>query len=260
MKSGNWIPIDKRLAYYLPLNRPYTELEAMFSYTKDVDESKEKSTREYARIWQWSRTKVDNFLTKIKASREPAESHKKASKEPDFRLIYNNLQTQESQQRASKEPEESQKRATTINPNPKPNPKPKKQNHNLEDLFPICRAWNSYLEMRTTIKKPLTNGAKGLAVKRLLSLNDSGHDPVEVLNQSTLNSWQGLFEIKENKAAGRSVSTHDQQRAQRLAENAEACRQFAGDFSYKSEAAQIIDRNKQAAFESVERARLRGET
>jgi len=118
MKDGGWIPLDKNLVRYMPKNRPYTELEAMFSYTKDIDEDKEKAVREYARIWSWSRTKVDNFMNKIKASKEPEESQQRASKEPEFRFIFNNLQEQKSQKKASKEPEESQKKATTINPNP----------------------------------------------------------------------------------------------------------------------------------------------
>jgi uncharacterized phage protein (TIGR02220 family) len=118
MKDGNWIPLDKSLASFLPRNRPYTELEAIFSYTKDIDEDKEKAVREYARIWAWSRTKVDNFMDKIKASKEPEESQQRASKEPVFRIVFNNLQEQKSRKKASKEPEESQKKATTINPNP----------------------------------------------------------------------------------------------------------------------------------------------
>ena len=118
MKDGGWIPIDKRLSHYLPKTRPYTELEAMFSYSKDVDERKEKCAREYSRIWSWSRTKVNNFIIKIRTSKEPEESQKKASKEPYFRFITSNLSGIKSQEKASKEPEESQKKATTINPNP----------------------------------------------------------------------------------------------------------------------------------------------
>lgn len=58
--------------------------------------------------------------------------------------------------------------------------------------------WNGYVEMRTRIRKPMTDRAKELAVKELSKLKAKGHDPGDVLNQSILNSWQGLFELKGN--------------------------------------------------------------
>jgi hypothetical protein len=51
--------------------------------------------------------------------------------------------------------------------------------------------------MRTKIRKPMTTRAKALAVINLDKLRAEGHAPEAVLNQSTLNSWQGLFEIKK---------------------------------------------------------------
>lgn len=60
------------------------------------------------------------------------------------------------------------------------------------------KAWSAYLEMRQRIKKPMTPYAMELAVKELGKLRDEGNDVEKVLNQSTLNSWQGLFGIKRN--------------------------------------------------------------
>ena len=56
--------------------------------------------------------------------------------------------------------------------------------------------WNDYVEMRVKIRKPLTDKAKTLAVGKLKKLAEEGHDPGEVLNQSTIGSYQGLFELK----------------------------------------------------------------
>lgn len=58
------------------------------------------------------------------------------------------------------------------------------------------QTWQDYLEMRNKTKKPMTNKAKQLAVKKLDELCKNGNDPNEVLNQSILNSWQGLFPLK----------------------------------------------------------------
>lgn len=53
--------------------------------------------------------------------------------------------------------------------------------------------WDAYLEMRKVIKKPATEHAKKLIIKKLLSMTD---DPNLVLEQSIQNSYQGVFPLK----------------------------------------------------------------
>lgn len=66
-----------------------------------------------------------------------------------------------------------------------------------KDLLPICRAWKAFKDMRKGKKKPLTGYAEGLVVKKLLTFHAKGYDPIEILNNSIENSWQGVFEPKE---------------------------------------------------------------
>lgn len=61
-------------------------------------------------------------------------------------------------------------------------------------------AWAGYKEMRLKIRKPMTKRAETLAFRKLEVLMAKGYDPNEVLDQSTFNSWQGLFPVKQNKA------------------------------------------------------------
>jgi len=56
--------------------------------------------------------------------------------------------------------------------------------------------WDDFVCMRQEIKKPLTDRAKTLAVKTLGELKNAGNEPSAVLKQSVLNSWSGLFEVK----------------------------------------------------------------
>lgn len=71
-------------------------------------------------------------------------------------------------------------------------------------------AWDGYLEMRKTIKKPLTERGKKLALGKLNDLRRQGFDPSMVLDQSTFMSWQGLFPIKgERDGDGASRKTFD---------------------------------------------------
>ena len=60
------------------------------------------------------------------------------------------------------------------------------------------KAWEGFIAMRKSIKKPLTERAKVLAIHKLETLLKQGQDPTKVLDQSTFNSWQGLFAVKED--------------------------------------------------------------
>lgn len=81
--------------------------------------------------------------------------------------------------------------------------------------------WNDWLEMRASIKKKPTEHAKELAVKKLATLQEEGHDASEVLQQSTLNSWQDLFPIRVNHADPRANGTKPKEREKTPEELAE---------------------------------------
>lgn len=66
-----------------------------------------------------------------------------------------------------------------------------------KDLLEICIAWKAYVEMRKTIKKPMTEYAKRLRVEDLFKLMRDGEDPIAVLNQSTASNYQDLYPVKE---------------------------------------------------------------
>lgn len=70
----------------------------------------------------------------------------------------------------------------------------------------LNQAFLDYLEMRKQIKKPMTERAVELAIKKLEELSalpfSGGMDndlAIQILNQSIMNRWQGLFPLKEQK-------------------------------------------------------------
>ncbi len=69
----------------------------------------------------------------------------------------------------------------------------------LPDWIPP-QEWRAYLEMRQRIRKPATSHAMRLAVRTLEKLKANGDDPKAVLEQSILNSWQGLFQLRAEMA------------------------------------------------------------
>lgn len=59
--------------------------------------------------------------------------------------------------------------------------------------------WKDFEQMRKKIRKPLTDAARRLAIKKLVQLYREGHDPKDVLEQSILNAWQGLWPICQGR-------------------------------------------------------------
>ena len=93
----------------------------------------------------------------------------------------------------------------TPTPTPTPTPKKTKSANAPDFVLPdwiSSEAWAGYIDMRKLIKKPMTKRAMELAVLKLADLMRDGHDPHAVLDQSTRNSWQGLFELKQAQASG----------------------------------------------------------
>lgn len=64
---GGWMPISRNLAQYLPNDRPFTELEAMYSLQLDYTNGRKASISGYSKLWCWSRKRVKTFLDKVLA-------------------------------------------------------------------------------------------------------------------------------------------------------------------------------------------------
>ena len=61
-------------------------------------------------------------------------------------------------------------------------------------------AFSDYVAMRKKLKKPMTDKAVDLAIKKLEALSDGDNDvAIKILEQSIMNSWQGLFPLKDVK-------------------------------------------------------------
>ena len=79
----------------------------------------------------------------------------------------------------------------------------------------LQRTFDDYVEMRKKIKKPMTERAKELAVKKLVGLaqmsdmDDIDTDmAISILEQSIMNCWQGLFPLKDfvNEKQNKSIA------------------------------------------------------
>lgn len=78
-----------------------------------------------------------------------------------------------------------------------------KKNFILPDWVP-SEAWSSFCEMRVKAKKGMTDRAKALIVSELNKLRMQGHQPEDVLNQSTMRGWLGVFAVKPDFQQGQT--------------------------------------------------------
>lgn len=56
--------------------------------------------------------------------------------------------------------------------------------------------WDDYKQHRKDIKKPLNKSAENRALAKLTRMKKAGHDVRDILNESIINGWSGLFEPK----------------------------------------------------------------
>lgn len=68
---------------------------------------------------------------------------------------------------------------------------------NKEKGIVSTKAWKEYKIMRSKIRKPMTEKAEELIINKLNKLTPDVKKRVAILNQSIMNSWQGVFPLKE---------------------------------------------------------------
>lgn len=72
----------------------------------------------------------------------------------------------------------------------------------------IAVAFTGFTEMRQKIKKPLTDRAKKMALHQLQELAGNDYDlQRKILDQSTMQCWQGLFPLKTGNGGSKDGTT-----------------------------------------------------
>lgn len=87
---------------------------------------------------------------------------------------------------------------TTDKHSSKTTPEKRKPKFILPDWIPR-EDWDDFMELRKKKGKPLTERAKDLTIRKLADFNARGSPPDQVLQQSILNGWTGIFELTEQK-------------------------------------------------------------
>lgn len=80
--------------------------------------------------------------------------------------------------------------------------------------------WAEFVDMRKKVKAPLTDRAAQLLINKLETMMHAGQKPRAVLEQSIMNSWKGVFDVKAEQARG--INFIDDRQAFNERENARA--------------------------------------
>jgi hypothetical protein len=64
-------------------------------------------------------------------------------------------------------------------------------------------SWAAFVEHRKAMRAPMTDQAQRLAVAKLGQLREQGHEPGQVIEQSIMRGWRGLFPVEsQGKTTG----------------------------------------------------------
>ena len=64
----------------------------------------------------------------------------------------------------------------------------------------------AFIDYRKSIKKPMSDRAITLLLGKLNKMSNSVQEQIEILNQSILNGWQGIFPLKNDSVTGKKAS------------------------------------------------------
>ncbi|MBP2660326.1 MAG: hypothetical protein H6Q69_3358 [Firmicutes bacterium] len=71
----------------------------------------------------------------------------------------------------------------------------------------LLNAIKSFIEMRKSIKAPMTDNAVKLMLNKLNKLSNDDTVKIEILNQSVMSSWKDIYELKQQKLFGNQQQT-----------------------------------------------------
>lgn len=76
----------------------------------------------------------------------------------------------------------------------------------------LDEAIHEFIKFRKGVKKPMSDRAITLMINKLESLSHDKHEQVQILNQSIMQGWTGLYALKDDgKSRGQPRSVHNNQ-------------------------------------------------
>lgn len=213
MKKG-WVPVERQIQeHWLWKDKPFSQGQAWIDLIMLANYEDKKmpykgkiitcergtvslSISYLANRWGWSRDKTRRFLKLLESDgmvTVKATTHRTTITIENY-SIYNDVPTTKQQQTDSKPTASRQQADTTNNIN-----NINKLTNIYNDDPKLDAAIHEFIAFRKKIKKPMTDHAVKLMISKLNKLSSSVDEQVEILNQSILNGWQGIYPLKREE-------------------------------------------------------------
>ncbi|MCJ7790563.1 MAG: replication protein [Candidatus Atribacteria bacterium] len=83
----------------------------------------------------------------------------------------------------------------------------------------FINTWKDFKDMRKENKKKMTPRAEELILNELEKLSDNEDTQIAILNQSIMNSWQGVFPLKDNQKPKLKMTQEEALKRMEVSEN-----------------------------------------
>lgn len=210
MKQG-WISVHRQLEdHWLWEDKPYAKGQAWVDllmlanhedrkipYKGEIITCKSgdvnRSILELSKRWGWGRDKTRKFLSLLESDGMVTV---KASKHRTT-ITIENYEFYRHKPTTKRQPSSNQS-ATNRQP-ADINNNVNNENNIIYNADPqLDAAIKEFIKFRRGMKKPMTDHAIELLINKLNKLSSDTSEQIEILNQSMLNGWQGVFPLKES--------------------------------------------------------------
>ena len=158
------------------------------------------SVRKLCDRWGWSNTKINNFLILLQNENMIAffsDAEKTVITIENYDMYQNANDAETTQERRESDTKTTREHTNKNDKNVKNDKKNIISDYTSNEK--LIEAINDFMEMRKKIKKPMTDKAISLMLKKLDTLTNDETKKIEILEQSIANSWQGVFPLKKDK-------------------------------------------------------------
>jgi phage replication O-like protein O len=148
-------------------------------------------------------TKVSNIANNKELAESSTSATKLAEQLTIEKLAISSTELAESSTKVSSPVVAQKKKETKQKKNIPPTP--------LKEFSPeFQETFTRFIEMRKSLKKPMTDYAVKLALNKLKELASSEQEQIVIINQSIFHSWQGFFPLKDqgNQKSGGRIPPH----------------------------------------------------
>lgn len=154
--------------------------------------------------WGWGKSKTRSFLEMLQ---NDGMIVKKSDRKKTTIIInnYGAFQDFETSKQTTNRPRTDRKQTTNRPRTDTNNNDNNDNNENNDNKLSYCddpalnKTVISFVEFRKSIKKPMSEHAVKLMINKLGKMTPDVSEQIEILNQSIMNGWQGIFPLKEQQ-------------------------------------------------------------